>query len=290
MKGNSVWNRKVQLGLGAAILTLLGAGVISYRALVLSDRSQGWVRHTDQVLQALQEVLSASQNIESSSRGFALTGDQSYIEIFTANVLREAHAELSVAELTRDNLAQQRRVPALKKLLAEKIRFSEIAIGLRQSKGLEAAAALIGNGAGQQIMGDIQDLVLEMQNEERRLLTERDTGATRQLDHTKIVLALGSLVGLLTALAAGWSVRYENIKQGHIDETLRDSEEKYRMLVDGVRDYAIFMLDLRGRIISWSAGAEKVKGYKAEEILGRNFSCFFPPEEIKQERPRNCSG
>jgi CHASE3 domain sensor protein len=180
MKSSSVWNRKAQLGFGAAILTLLGAGVISYRALVLSNRSQGWVRHTDQVLEKLQEVLSASQNIESSSRGFALTGDQSYIETFKANVLQESRAEASVDELTVDNLEQQRRAPHLKKLLAEKIRFSEIVIDLRQAKGMEVAAALIANGAGQQIMGDIQDLVLEMQNEGRRLLAERDAGATRQ--------------------------------------------------------------------------------------------------------------
>ena len=60
----------MQLGFGAAILTLLGAGVISYRALVSSNQSQGWVRHTDQVLEELQELLSASENIESSTRGF----------------------------------------------------------------------------------------------------------------------------------------------------------------------------------------------------------------------------
>jgi PAS domain S-box-containing protein len=134
-------------------------------------------------------------------------------------------------------------------------------------------------------MGEIQDLVLKMQDEERRLLAVRDAGANRQLNHTKIILALGCLVGLLTALVAEWSVRHENVKRGRTEETLRDSEEKYRMLVDGVRDYAIFMLDLRGQILSWNAGAEKVKGYKAEEIIGRNFSCFFPPEEIKQGRP-----
>jgi PAS domain-containing protein len=166
--------------------------------------------------------------------------------------------------LTANNAAQQRRMPALKKLLAQKIRFSEIAIDLRRAKGLEAAAALIGDGAGQQIMDEIQDLVLKMQNEERRLLAERDAGATRQSDRTKIVLVLGSLVGLLTALVAGWSVRNENVRGGRVDETLRDSEAKYRMLVDGVRDYVIFLLDLQGQILSWNAGAEKVKGYSAE--------------------------
>ena len=278
-------NRKVQLGFGAAILTLLGAGVISYRALVESNRSLGWVRHTDQVLDQLQELLYASQNIESNSVGFALTGDKSYIESFNGNILREARAEGSIEQLTVDNAAQQHRVPVLKKLLAQKIRLSESVIDLRRAKGLEAAAALVGDGAGHQTTGDIQDLVLEMQNEERRLLAARDAGAIRQLELTKIVLAVGSLVGLLTALVAEWGVRHENVKRGRTEETLRHSEEKYRMLVDGVRDYAIFMLDLRGQILSWNAGAEKVKGYKAEEIIGHNFSCFFPPEEIKQGRP-----
>ena len=111
MKNSSVWNRKAQLGFGAAILTLLGSGVISYRALVVSNQSQGWVRHTDQVLEELQELLSAGQNIESSSRAFALTGDKSYIESFKGNILREARAEGSVGELTADNPVQQRRVP-----------------------------------------------------------------------------------------------------------------------------------------------------------------------------------
>src|SRR6202162_2992836 len=285
MKSSSVWNRKVQLGFGAAILTLLGSGVISYRALVVSNQSQGWVRHTDQVLEELQEVLSASQNIESSSHGFVLTGDKSYIESFKGNILREAKAERSIEELTADNLVQQRRFPVLKKLLAQKIRFSESVIDRRQAKGREAAAELIADGPRQQITGDIRDLVLEMQNEERRLLAVRDAGASRQLEYTKIVLVLGSLVGLLTALVAEWGVRHGNAKRGRTEETLRDSEEKYRMLVDGIRDYAIFMLDLRGQILSWNAGAEKVKGYKAEEIIGHNFSCFFPPEEIKQGRP-----
>ena len=144
MKSSSAWNRKAQLGFGAAILTLLAAGVISYRALVSSNQSQGWVRHTDQVLEELQDLLSARENIESRNRGFVLTGDNSYIDSFRGNILREAQTEKSIDELTGDNLAQQRRVRALKNLLDQTIRFSESVIDLRRAKGMEAAAALIG--------------------------------------------------------------------------------------------------------------------------------------------------
>jgi len=69
------------------------------------------------------------------------------------------------------------------------------------------------------------------------------------------------------------------------ENALRESEERYRMLLDGVQDYAIFMMDTRGRILSWNAGAERIKGYKADQIIGHNFSCFFPPEDIERGRP-----
>src|ERR1700680_3707491 len=69
------------------------------------------------------------------------------------------------------------------------------------------------------------------------------------------------------------------------EEALRECEEKYRMLLDEVQDYAIFMLDPQGMVVSWNAGAERIKGYRGEQIIGHNFSCFFPPEEIKRGRP-----
>jgi PAS domain S-box-containing protein len=68
-------------------------------------------------------------------------------------------------------------------------------------------------------------------------------------------------------------------------EALRESEERYRMLIDGVADHAIFMIDPQGRVISWNAGAQRIKGYRADQILGRSFSCFFPAEDVARGRP-----
>jgi PAS domain S-box-containing protein len=68
-------------------------------------------------------------------------------------------------------------------------------------------------------------------------------------------------------------------------DDLRQAEERFRLLVESVRDYAIFMLDPEGRIMSWNAGAENIKGYKAEEIIGRHFSTFYPPEAIARGWP-----
>jgi PAS domain S-box-containing protein len=66
-------------------------------------------------------------------------------------------------------------------------------------------------------------------------------------------------------------------RRGH-EEALRRSEEGFRLLVEGVPDYAIFMLDVNGKVASWNIGAQRIKGYAADEILGQHFSIFYPPE------------
>src|SRR6185436_8497468 len=63
------------------------------------------------------------------------------------------------------------------------------------------------------------------------------------------------------------------------EEALRKSEERLRMLVEGAQDYAIYMLDPDGRVITWNIGAERIEGYPAEEILGQFVSCLFTPED-----------
>ena len=69
-------------------------------------------------------------------------------------------------------------------------------------------------------------------------------------------------------------------------DELRESEERFRLLVTSVKDYAILMLDAEGRVASWNEGAERIKGYRPEEILGRHFSLFYPPEEIVAGTPQ----
>ena len=69
------------------------------------------------------------------------------------------------------------------------------------------------------------------------------------------------------------------------EESLRHSEERFRLLVDAVKDYAIFMLDPEGRVMSWNAGAERIKGYAAREIIGRHFSVFYPEEARRKKWP-----
>ena len=75
----------------------------------------------------------------------------------------------------------------------------------------------------------------------------------------------------------------QNLRENSL--ALVQGEEWFRLLVEGVTDYAIYMLDPEGRVVTWNAGAERSKGYKAEEILGKNYSIFFLPEDAEAGEP-----
>jgi PAS domain S-box-containing protein len=69
------------------------------------------------------------------------------------------------------------------------------------------------------------------------------------------------------------------------EEALRESEERFRLLVEGVKDYAIFMLDPTGHVATWNDGAERINGYRAKEIIGQHFSKFYPREDVEARKP-----
>ncbi|HVQ33849.1 MAG TPA: PAS domain S-box protein [Lysobacter sp.] len=95
---------------------------------------------------------------------------------------------------------------------------------------------------------------------------------------TRILDDDGSVLGF-SKITRDLSARREH------EELLRRSEERFRLMVEGVRDYAIFMLDPDGHVASWNAGAQQAKGYAADEIIGQHFSLFYPPEVVESGWP-----
>jgi PAS domain S-box-containing protein len=97
---------------------------------------------------------------------------------------------------------------------------------------------------------------------------------------------------IITAVrnASGHLIGYSKItrdltERRQYEADLRKSEERFRLLVDGVTEYAIMMLDLEGFVTSWNVGAERIKGYKTQEILGKHVSHFYPSEAVLSNKP-----
>ena len=97
----------------------------------------------------------------------------------------------------------------------------------------------------------------------------------------------GVLVSVLTSSlrSARDRAQRSTLEARSHQESLRESEERFRLMVEGVKDYAIFMLDPGGCVTTWNDGAERIVGYGEEEILGRHFSPFYPEEDVERGHP-----
>jgi len=83
-------------------------------------------------------------------------------------------------------------------------------------------------------------------------------------------------------------VVFDNVtEQRRSERALRESEERFRLVVQGVQEYGIFQLDSSGNVVSWNSGAARLMGYPAEEIIGKHFSVFYPKEEVLHRKPEH---
>ena len=76
-------------------------------------------------------------------------------------------------------------------------------------------------------------------------------------------------------------------EQKKTEEKLRKAQKDFQLLVSSVKDYAIFMLDVNGNVVTWNSGAEKIKGYREEEIIGKNMEVFYTREDIEKGEPKS---
>src|SRR5258708_6354588 len=270
----------------AGMILLLVAGLL-YRNGRSSIEASEWVSHTHEVLGELEATLSALAEAQTLARGYIITGQEVFLEPYQAAAPGVRTKLDRLKSLTADNSRQQRRLAMLEGAVAEKLDSLQQNIDLRRQKGFEAAQQRVATGIGTKQMNQVRTIISEMKQEEEDLLKRRALEFRASTWKASLTFSCVIFLEFLLLGVVYYMFRRDIAQRKRADEALRESEERFRLLVDGVRDYAILMLDPTGRIASWNQGAERIKGYKANEILGRHFSCFYPPEDVQNGKPEH---
>jgi methyl-accepting chemotaxis protein len=204
--------QKVLLGYGLALAFMAGIGIAAYRSTAHLVENAGWVTHTHTVLGETETILARLTEVESASRGYALTGDPSFLEPFEGSTKLIAGNQKALRELTADNPAQQGRLDVLYPLIERRSLFLREVMEGRRVQGLQAAIQTIQHNNGRETMDAIIKLIKAFEDEERKLLKIRDQEATASAHNTTQVILYGSLLGFVSIALIGFAIHRSIIR------------------------------------------------------------------------------
>ncbi len=268
--------------------SLILVGLEIYKAVGVVPalrQSQAMVAHSFEVINAAHSLDQAAQDAERGQRGFLITGDDGYLKPYYAGVQQLPAKLQELRQLTRDSAEQQQDIHRLESQIRTKLAELKQTIELRRTQGFEAARRIVETNVGADAMTEITDQIRTVIATENRMLDRRQAALFDEVRIIALTGVLAAILALVVILFGGFLLwrAYRRILRSQA--LLQRSEERFRLLVSGVRDHALFMLDPAGNVASWNDGAERLSGYRADEIIGSHFSCFFPPEDAAGGAP-----
>ncbi|MEW6511250.1 MAG: CHASE3 domain-containing protein [Bacteroidota bacterium] len=271
--------RKILGGFGVALAAVLFVSIIQYNNTLEFLDSSRRLTHTQEVLTELEATFSAVKDMESSSRGYIITGDARLLSLYHAATLGIDDHVARLAVLTAGNAGQQKRMGEIVPLIGEKVELNRKSIEAQQRGGAEAAAAVIRQGTGITTMKRIRDLIDSMEDEEQNLLIsltrtwEADLRNTLVTSSVLVILVIALLTGIYVVVHRDLLGRY------HAETAMREAKN----LLDSIIEHIPLMVFLKDaaelRFVRFNEAGEDMIGFSRSELIGKNDFDFFPREQ-----------
>ncbi len=280
-----------------ATLIIITIGVISVKSTQKLQEASNQVNHTQVVMLKTEEIVTSLKEMEAAVRGYALTGDTAYLEVFGNANSSLPLALQDIRKLTSGNPEQSGYILTLSNLVAGKTRIDSNTIELRKGKGLQAVASRAAIGAGDKAMKEIKSVIARMKDADARLLNERTRKESDQAKSTRTVILLFIFirVGLVFAIYSliarditGRRRAEENLKtlNEELEQKVKDrtaeltvSEQRFRKIFESA-PIGIALIDLDQRYIRVNKMLVDGFGYSEEEFLATSFHSITHPDDI----------
>jgi len=243
-----------------AMLLIFGSGLASLLLILANLMASREVRLRRRAESKLQEISSLQEAILNSAN-YAIISTHVDGVVTTFNSTAERWLGYSAAEIVG------KRTPAIwhdAEEIAVHAEILSMELGNKIEPGMEVFTAKASRG----------------KSEENEWTFIRKDGS-----RFPVWLSITALTDITGHITGYLGVIGDITRRKKAEETLRASEERFRLIVDTVQDYALLMLDPNGYIVSWNTGAKRIKGYEANEIIGKHFSCFYLPEDLAKGHP-----
>lgn len=258
--------RNTAFGFLLITIFILTTSVISLHTQNTLTESNKWVQHSLKVIEKIERTLSLAIDIETGSRGYIITGDETFLEPFNdANVeIHKSIDELRV--LTEDNITQQQNLDTLNALIEERISFGKGTISIRKEKGLQAALERIKTGVDKRLMDKIRTKAEKMSSTEYDLLNKRSEYELSVSEDAKLMqtiiifIQIGFLIVIYFVISRDISGRREAEKEllqltSELEDRVEErtievihAEKKYRDMVE-TSLVGVYSTSLQGEIL-----------------------------------------
>ena len=279
----------------ASAFALLGvcafATYLSFFYFRTGERS---VSHTQEVRGVVGDLESVVNRAARARINYLISGDDSEFTEYRSAVSQIPNQMRRLRDLTKDNQTQGQHCAQLESILTLRMHIWEDSIEQKQQNHPLDLSPLMQQNL--KLTAQTDASAAEIREEEDRQLEHR-----RKVAHERFIFATAMVVASFGLALILLSLYYrllnqelqareaaeQSVREAYQREAaLRPQEERFRLFIDAVKDYAIFTLDAKGHVSSWNQGAERLNGYTASEILGRHFSRFFTPEDTRSGKPQ----
>ncbi|HMK67858.1 MAG TPA: CHASE3 domain-containing protein [Stellaceae bacterium] len=249
-------------------------------------RSQALVVHTLEVINVARALEKSTQEVVSAQRGYIVAGSDDYLAEYRSALDKPQELLARLKALTTDNADQQRRLEQVVIPLDTLVATTKRAVAVRAEQGFDAAQQIVATNVAETSLRSIDTIVEDIIDAENKLLLEREAAAaTAGANIARMSELTGGLAAAIMIIGCIFLVTI-SLRAARTREKWLESEEVFRVLVDGAQDIAIYMLDPEGRVSTWNRGAVRIKGYEAAEIVGQSFSRFFTQEDRDRGVPQ----